>query len=316
MPTSDKIVKIAFLDLTDTLPNNGKGPWHKYGPRRLVHYGYDIITKICAAASSETKVLWEESKFIHVLALGMKSRSPNSPTAPDKRNILWRTDERRFIRYDRLVPMIVGNNLQTSALPMKRKRFDNPFDFSEDREKGGDRDMFFRYLHFGTDGPQLNQILLGRMVTGIYDKYPEPSHPNLPQWKEHFQSLKTQRHINFGIFWDARFLFEGTVRDFVKANKAKKWDKWKSRFEINKDKWKYPSSGELHFFSYPNEVEVDMDRLLTKHNKKKAIEKAEMGFLTENFLLWLVKMREYHKKNQNLPSKQQQRLLEQKAGFT
>jgi hypothetical protein len=303
---------MAFLDKTDTLKANVKVGWAKFGPRRLFHYVLQMMSLICDQAENDKKHLWEQSPFIQRLMDSMHVRS--SSTQPTdipgpKRYILWKTDPSRFIRYGRLRPVIVGNLNASHDLPTKKQRLSRAstiFDFSE--EETGERDGFFKWIHANnTDkngrDPQLNNLMLGRIVVGISDKY-QPVNKNSPAWREHYHFLKLKKKLNLGVFWESTDKFKKAIMEFrrkvtVLPAQVEQTGNTK-RYRANSTLWEYRGGatghGPIYLFIYPATVEATMDGHLKKGNWIKAILYAQQGYLTENFLSFLIKAKKCHGK--------------------
>lgn len=293
---TEKVIITAFLDRTDTLKSNSKGGWSKFGPRRLFHYAIQLISKIQDAADDAKKGLWDETKFVEVFTESMDSRSTLEDTTY---SILWRTCPSRFIRYDHLAPMIVGNLSGSNDLPTSNKRKRSPelrtiFDFVDHRAPGR-RDTFFRWIHRKEGGgPQLNNLLIGRIVYGIESKF-EGKNANSPAWQERFHDITLKTKINLGHFWADPHQFESAVRQF---KKSKKTHHDLCRYKVNERNWAYRGDGggggPIILFSYTPEVEDTMDKLLSKQLWEKALVYAQMGYLTESFLNFLIQLKISH----------------------
>ena len=282
---------MAFLDTSDALSDNIKGGWAKFGTRRLFHYACDIIHKTSMVAPEDNMRYWQESKFFKMLVVAMKSRS--SERLHDTRYILWKTDQQRFIRFDRLKVMIIGIKAN-SSLPTKLKIIEDTFDFTFlDKDVTG-VDYFFR--HLGTSGTaQLNDVLFRRIYDGIHSKFTERKNKNTPQWKEYLPNVKTKKGLNLGLLWSSQAKLGNAFQNYTKKTKKKEVE------HPNKARWKYTAEDEIYLFIYAPEEEKKMKELLSMESHKAAIEYATKGYMTESFLEWLLQMRTFYKANYDKP---------------
>jgi hypothetical protein len=284
------MVKIAFHDTTDTLPNSSQGGWAKFGVRRLFHYAVDIMAKVYPEADSVKKVLWAEDSFIEILGRAMQGRRTGEDTSA---MILWRTDDKRCIRYEHLKAMIVGNNIHSaSVLPSRKRKITTSFDFPQVEDSNRPKDTFFKWLVIRKGEYQLNDILFGRICFCISKKFPENKNANVPSWKAYYSNIRMVKAVNLGLIWDTSRRFEKALKEYQKKIVLKKVDR--SACEVNSGSWRYPPSGGIYPFSYLADDEAEMDQYLASGNYVKAIEFALKGYLTESFLAWLVEMKIYY----------------------
>lgn len=291
-PFAVTMVKIAFHDTTDTLPENTKSAWARFGARRLFHYAVDIMHQVYLSADQGRKKEWSEATFIESVGQGMKQRSH----APEPGGyILWRTDDRRFIRYEYLKAMIVDEHIAArGSLPTAAAVTSGSFVFREVEETS--RDVFFKFLGPFGDKYQLNELLFGRICLCIQSKYPGHSNRNSPAWKQYYPQIQTERGINLGIFWASTNKFESAMKEFQKKFNKGMFDR--EACSVNLPYWRYPPDGGIYPFSYPAEVEVEMDSYLEEENSAAAIKFASKGNITESFLQWLVSLKSKYQGNE------------------
>ena len=246
------------------------------------------------AADDAHKDFWDETNFIEILSSSMASRS----TIASARPTAWKTRPTRFTRHDQFRPLIVGNLKSCHDLPTnnKRKRISESrtvFDFVE-RTSGG-RNTFFRWIHRTEGGgPQLNNILLGRIVTGIESKF-KGKNKNAPAWQERCHDITLKQKLNLGHFWSDTRAFEQAVREF---RKAKQSALALATHCANQNNWRCRGDGQGHggieLFMHPIVVEQTMDRHLELKRWEKALVHSQNGFLTENFLSFLIQLKIEH----------------------
>jgi hypothetical protein len=281
--SQETVMKIGFKDTTDTLKETDNSQWGKFGPRRLLHYICQLLRDVWLVALPRKKDFWEESYFLQILATRMEMRSGGGPE--ETRYILWKTDEERFVRYDRLRPMIVSMTQEPLPTANKRRRIDNTTFAFIDGKKG--KNQFFRWMSLG--GVQLNDILFGRILMGIHHKFPQSENKNLLSWKLHYRNIKTKKSLNLGIFWHSLERFLDNGKEFTKTSNDKMNESMVARYKANQDNWKYHSDGAIDLFTYPRSVEARMNLYLSSEASwREAIMYAQEGYMTETFLKWLV----------------------------
>jgi hypothetical protein len=286
------MVKTAFHDTTDTLPVATKGGWAKMGVRRLFHYAIDIMAKVYAKADSSKKDFWKQDRFIEGLGRALQPRRVADDTSPF---ILWRTDEKRCIRYEHLKAMIVGGNIhRRTILPTRKRKITTSFDFCEVEDSNRPRDTFFKWLGQSKGTYQLNEILLGRICFCIWQKHTVGKNHNNPNWKVFYPYIRTEMGLNLGIFWETTYRFEKAMKEFHKRKSIEKGKLDRGACELNSGSWRYPPSGGIYPFEYSTDVEAEMDMYLDSRNSTKAIEFALAGHLTERFLKWMVAMKTHY----------------------
>jgi hypothetical protein len=293
--TPESMVRMAFHDATDTLPKSTKAGWARFGPRRLFHYAVDIMEKVAKVAPEAAKAQWSQVIFVEALGKAMCHRKRGGdPDNPDNSGyILWRTDAKRFVRYESLKAMIVGVNIhQKLSLPTRKRKEMGQFNFAE--VETDDRNNFFRYINVNNAPTQVNDILFGRIFMCINKTHPEEEcKTNNPSWKMQYPNITTRAAINLGTFWPTTKSFLDAFRDFQK--KKLKKDYWDKRpYLVNESSWAYPNNGSIYPFLYPDDVEYEMDGYLALGNNTKAVMFALQGYITENFLLWMVRMKKYY----------------------
>jgi hypothetical protein len=286
----ETVMSTGYLDTTDTLQSSSTSRWGKFGPRRLLHYVCQILRDVWSEANESRKPFWEESFFLEILATSMEGRS--SSINVETRFILWNTDPSRFIRYDRLRPIIVARSQDQDHLPTSKRRKVSSSNFQFKPGKVG-RNMFFRWLNIGK--VQINDILFGRIIQGIHHKYPQGQNKTVQSWKAHYKQIKTKKKLNLGILWPSEDAFMKNMSEFKKKTKAKFEESMVVRYEVNKSQWKYHSDGDIELFTYPKIVENKMNKFLSKQTTwRQAIMFAENGFVTEPFLDWLIEMKKIY----------------------
>jgi hypothetical protein len=261
-----------------------------------------MMAMVHAEAPEGLKTHWEESKFVQRLMESMHYRC--STRTERTRYILWKTDVERFIRYESLRPQIVGNLNASCDLPARKRQClpRTAFDFKEE-ETEKKRDGFFKWMRGSPTAPQLNTIILGRIVAGIEDKYEsDPPNKSSPAWRDRYLDICMKHDINLGEFWDSTRLFVCAVVEFKRIKTLKPGLQGNSRmYRANQAMWGYPGSaaghGPIRLFIYPQPVEDEMDGYLVQRNWTKAVMMAQEGFLTENFLKFLVKAKHFHTAN-------------------
>jgi hypothetical protein len=264
--------------------------------RRLFHYGVDIALKVNKVAAQGNKGRWSEASFTEAMGRAITSRGRGNDGSGF---IMWRTDEKRFIRYENLRAMIVAPEIHRStALPTKKRKLEGCFSFGTEKRVKGSYDQFFRWIWGGGQQTHLNHILMGRICDCIHQKYPDKKHPNHLPWKEHYTDIMTDEEINLGIFWVNCEVFVTTMTEFRKS-KYNKGAYDKAACMVNQAHWTYPPEGGIFPFLYPEWVETKMDGYLYVNNSKAAIAFASQGYLTEHFLQWLAEMKQYQKDTKN-----------------
>lgn len=227
---------------------------------------------------------------MEVLATSMEKRTGHS--SPDTRFIIWKTDGKRFLRWESLRPMIVDKVQGFSNLPTRKRRRLSTATFQFTPGRGG-RNVFFRWI--GTSGQiQLNDIIFGRIFLGIAEKYPQGTNKNSPPWKTHYTSIKTKKDLNLGLFWHCEQNFMNYAKEFSKRSNHKLDPPLEEIYRVNQPNWLYLAEGDILLFSYTKQVEDTMNSYLSAKDWEQALLYAQKGYLTENFLVYLQSLKKLY----------------------
>jgi hypothetical protein len=203
-------------------------------------------------------------------------------------------------------PMIVKMTQEPLPTAKKRRITNTAFRFTDG--KSGEN-MFFRWMSTGE--VQLNDILFGRILMGIHCKFPQGNNKNVLSWKTHCNNIKTKKNLNLGVFWHSleRFLENG--KDFTKKKNNKFEESLAARCLVNKHNWKCHVGGDMDLFSYPKSVELLMDSHLSSEDRwRDAVLHAQEGFVTENFLHWLIGMKHHCNEGEPKDPLEKQKFIE------
>jgi hypothetical protein len=297
------MVFTAFHDTTDTLPANSKGGWSKMGVRRLFHAACDLMFKVAEAANEPSvKKRWSEATFVLCMGTSMKYRAGGNDSS---HQILWRTDNKRLLRWDQMSPQIVGEHVhQRETLPtLANRRSCFVFQTAPDKRT----DAFFRWLapNVGTSTRdfQLNHIILGRINEAIVRKFPKPGKVNVSQWRTHYKNISTPSRHNLGDLWMNERKFDGAFEEYIRKPRKMSDDNFRA-CRVNDRLWTFRNDGAWNLFQYALGDEERMDQHLQSGNYGAAILFAMEGFITDNFLEWLIETKQKYNTRDDGTSKQ------------
>ena len=256
----------------------------------------------------------------------VKTRSPD--TNKDIPVILWNTSQSKMIDLEKMKPILVHNKIQenfpvSSTLEADREEerqqpiFSLPSNsISQSKDLG--RDNFWKLITVG-NGPQLNHIMIGRMIKCI-KKFGTPAQRS-GKASDQLQSLFTKfrigyrdKNIQLSQFFDRRKPMEtmiAQVRTMVNSNDLA-YAKLHSAIMKNEDMWCERASTKLiDCFWAPPEKEIKVYECIKNKNFRKAIMLGQRGYLTNRLLLTLYKAKKqiYDKLREERPKDVKKELL-------
>jgi hypothetical protein len=213
--------------------------------------------------------------------------------------IVWRSSTRDLVSWDRMGPMLVmipeanvGPQVPQPAVPELY-----PLQRSNTRLN----DLFFRNIVTSRRStPQINHVIIGRLILYALRHPNRATIPHGPRKKpidaSYFQRVSFGQGFKFTRFFDSPFHANSaivTVWNHCKANNAK-WQIIKTAAEINMDSWCAHGERGIDVLQCTQYEATQTDQLLTLDDSYDCVRRAENGYITRTFILWLLEKKEWY----------------------
>lgn len=280
------ISRLIIRDLTNKIPENSKSRWLQNVTRHLAHYITEECAKVRDVAAPQIQEFWTNHAFELALATEFcTGRRKEGDTTP---SIIWPTViEEKMIRWRGFGPLIVKFN----PTPLPSQRVIVPEAISMKLQFPDRRDVFFKHLQVNKQLPQLNQILVMRVIYHFEATAQKRDSRGilLPVFAANWGSVVLPGNESLSIFWDGPTAMLNYAKDVLKAGMRDKRT-LTTAAKYNEPLWqnRINAASQSELFHYDPAEAALCDNGFQASGNHEAFRQAQQGIITTKFLTQLI----------------------------